>query len=78
MKITRVRYLYDYTLEVEFDDGTIKYPNFRNFIYNSNHPMVRQFKDIERFKKVTINHGHLTWEDGQMDISAHSIYYNEF
>jgi hypothetical protein len=78
MKIIRVKYLNEYTLEVEFDDGTVKYPNFKDFILNSKQPMTQQFEDIERFKNVSINHGHLTWEDGQMDISAHSIYNDKF
>ena len=40
--------------------------------------MTTQFRDKKRFKKVSIAFGNLTWEDGQMDIPAESIYNNEF
>ena len=38
--------------------------------WNNNH--------FERFKKVYIEFGHLTWEDGQPDIYAESIYKDNF
>lgn len=78
MKIISVQYISGYKLKVQFSDGTVRVADFENFIKTSLQPMTNQFKDIERFKKVYIDSGHLTWEDGQMDISAHSIYDGKF
>lgn len=78
MNIIKVKYLSDYKLEVEFDNKEIRIADFKKFLYGNHSPMTTQFRDIERFKKVYIEYGHLTWEDGQMDISASSIYNNEF
>lgn len=78
MKIIKVEYISDYKLKVLFSDGVVKIADFEKFIKTSLQPMTNQFKDIERFKKVYIDSGHLTWEDGQMDISSHSIYEGKF
>lgn len=78
MKIISVQYLSGYKVRVEFADGAVRIADFGSFIKNSPQPMTNQFKDVERFKRVYIDSGHLTWEDGQMDISAHSIYEGKF
>ena len=78
MKIIAVKYISDYKLEVRFSNGQIRIADFEHFILSSLQPMTNQFKDIQRFKGVEIENGHLTWEDGQMDISAQSIYKKEF
>lgn len=74
MKIINVTYLGEYELLITFADGVEITADFRSFIFQSQQPMTNQFKDKERFKKVEIHCGDLTWEDGQMDISANSIY----
>jgi uncharacterized protein (DUF1015 family) len=78
MKIVSVKYLTDYKLIVVFEDNQERIADFERFIKSSLQPMTNQFRDIERFKKVYIEHGRLTWEDGQMDISAESIYEGDF
>lgn len=73
-KIIKVEYIKDYKIKVTFADGVVKIADFENFITNSDVPMTNQFKDKERFKKVCIDCGHLTWENGQMDIASWSVY----
>ncbi len=77
-KITKVKYLSDYKLKVVFDNGEKRIADFKDFLFKSHNPMTTQFRDKKRFKNVSIAFGHLTWEDGQMDIPAESIYNNEF
>ena len=77
MRIIKVKYLSDYKLEVEFDNGEKRIADFKDFLFQDHSPMTTQFRDKERFKKVYIEFGHLTWEDGEMDISAESVY-NKF
>jgi len=78
MEIVEVNYLSDYVLSVKFDNTEKRIADFESFIKNSLQPMTNQFIDKQRFAKVYIENGRLTWEDGQMDISAESIYNNEF
>lgn len=78
MEIINVKYLGDYRLEVIFDDNEIRIADFQEFLFQEHSPMTTQFRDKSRFKNVQIEFGHLTWEDGQMDISAHSIYDGKF
>ncbi len=78
LKIEKIEYIKDYTVAVFFKNGQKRIADFKYFVFKHDSPMVRQFQDIERFKKVYLDCGHLTWEDGQMDISEESIYNNEF
>ena len=78
MKIIKVKYLSGYRLEVVFENEQIVITDFEEFLSQAKNPMTLQFKNIEKFKKVKIKFGHLTWQDGQMDISAESILNKEF
>lgn len=78
MKIIKVKYLGDYKLKIIFDDNEIRIADFKEFLFENHSPMTTQFRDKMRFKNVQIDYGHLTWEDGQMDISSHSIYDGKF
>ena len=76
MKLINVKHLDNYRIESEFEDGQKRITDFKKFLFQNHSPMTTQFRDVERFKKVSIERGNLTWEDGQMDISAESIYQN--
>jgi len=78
MKIKNVSHVSAYMLSIVFDDGKMVMADFKDFITKSLQPMTNQFKDIERFKTVSIDNGHLSWEDGEMEISCHSIYKGKF
>lgn len=78
MKIVEVKYIKDYILECHFEDGKVVTANFSDFLHNAKNPMTTQFLDKERFAKVQLFYGDLTWEDGQMDISCRSIRKEDF
>jgi len=74
MKIIAVKYLSDYKLEVKFANGKIVIADFENFITSAQNPMITQFANKTKFRKVKIEAGFLTWGDGEMEISALSVY----
>lgn len=76
--ITKVIYIGDYKLECHFNDDKVVVANFSDFLHNAKNPMTNQFLDKKRFALVEIEFGDLTWEDGEMDISAESIRKGEF
>lgn len=78
MKIKSVIYLSNYLLEISFEDGKTVLADFEKFLRSSHNPMTNQFLNIERFKDVKVEHSHLTWEDGEMDISAEGVYKGQF
>ena len=77
MKILNVKYLEDYKLEVLFSNGEIKIADFKIFLQKSMNKSINKFLDKNKFKKVEIDNGFLTWNNGEMEISSLSIY-NEF
>jgi len=77
MKIISVKYLDGYKLEVQFSNGEKKIADFDYFLRKSTHVSINKFLDKSKFKNVVIDTGFLSWNDGEMEISALSVY-NEF
>jgi hypothetical protein len=74
MKIVDVKHLSEYRLEIKFSDNTVKQVDLKNFLLSSKNPMTSTYRDVELFKQVRVAHGHLSWGDGEMDLSAESLY----
>ncbi len=74
MKIVNVKYLSDYKLEVLFSNNKTNIADFEHFLRNSKNESITKFTDKRKFKKVTIDTGFLSWNDGEMEISAQSVY----
>ena len=77
MKIAEIKYLSDYKLEIKFEDGKVNLVDFKNFLNKSQNPMISKYRNINKFKKVKIDTGFLSWNDGEMEISSQSLYYNK-
>ena len=73
MKTITVKYIKDYLLEVKFSNNKIKTIDLRDFLFESTNPMTTQFRDMNLFKKVRVEFGHLSW-NGEMDLSADFLY----
>jgi hypothetical protein len=74
MKVKSVKHIQEYLLEVSFENGTVRQIDLKNFLLTAKNPMTTKFRDIELFKNVRIEYGHLSWGDGEMDLSAESLY----
>lgn len=73
--IDRVNYLSGYLLEIFFSNGKIKKVDLKNFLMKAQNPMTTKYRNLQLFKKVKIENGNLTWgKDGEMDLSAESLY----
>lgn len=73
MRITKVKHLKNYLLEITFSDGAIKKVDLTKFLHSAINPMTKTFRDVNLFKNVKIEHGHLSW-NGEMDLSAEDLY----
>ena len=74
MKILSVNYLVDYRIEVLFSNGKTKIADFETFLKKSKNESTVKFLDKSKFKAVEIDNGFLSWNNGEMEISAFSVY----
>ncbi len=74
MKILKVKYLQEYKLEVLFSNNEKKTADFDFFLKKSKTKSISKFPDKNKFKLVVIDNCFLSWNDGEMEISAHSVY----
>ena len=75
MKILKVKYLQEYKLEVLFSNNEKKTADIEFFKKKkSKNKSISKFLDKNKFKLVVIDNGFLSWNDGEMEISAHSVY----
>ena len=74
MKIINVKYLNDYKLDVTFYNKETLIFDFESFLKHSNHKSINKFLNKDKFKKVVIDTGFLSWNNGEMEISGEWIY----
>jgi len=75
MKILKVKYLHDYKLEVLFSNGETKIADFEVFLKKAKNKSIFKFLDKSKFKTVEIDTGFLSWNNGEMEISAYSVFH---
>lgn len=73
MRVTDVKYLGEYIIEVTFINGEVRQIDLQKFLESSKNPMTRQYLDKEKFKNVRVFYGTLTWDE-EMDLSGESLY----
>jgi hypothetical protein len=74
MKIVSARYLADYAIRVQFNDGTEKIVDFKPFLTNSLHPSIRKYLDEERFSDFKLTDGNLNWNDYDLIFPIWDLY----
>lgn len=74
MKIINVKYLDGYKLEVLFDNKEVKVADFESFLKKAKNPSIKENLEPKKFKTVAVDTGFLSWNDGDMEISAESVY----
>jgi hypothetical protein len=74
MKIHSFKQMGDYKLELTFTNGVQKVVDLYTFIAEAKNPMTAQFINKRLFQEVRLSHGHLSWLDGEMDLSAESLF----
>lgn len=74
MKLTSAKYLSDYKVALVFSDGESKIVDFKSFLDQAANPMTRDFLNLAKFQNFEVTHGYLSWNNGQMDFSADSLF----
>lgn len=63
LQIRKARYVEDYSIEIEFNDHTVRVVDFGHFLKKHPHPQYNKYNDIELFKQFKIEGGNLVWGD---------------
>ena len=72
--LKNVEYIDNYLLKIEFFDGKENKIDFKEFLLSSNHPSVKKYLDINKFKKFKIQNGNINWNDYEMIFPIYDLY----
>jgi hypothetical protein len=70
-KVARIEYRRDYIYKIDFDDGLCAEVDFEPYLGRG--PVFEPLRDIEFFKKATIDGSTICWPNGA-DVSPESLY----
>jgi hypothetical protein len=74
-RLIDAKYLYDYLIEVTFEDHTTRVIDLENFFKSSKFPCVRRYAPLEKFKQFHLDeYNVLCWGDNECDIDSFDIY----
>ena len=77
IQIAAVEYVDGHRLRIAFEDGVIRVVDFGPFLKKSLHPAIRRYLDKRRFKKFSIERGHLHWNDFDLVFPLADLYAGE-
>lgn len=63
LKIVSAKYLSDYVIRIEFNDGSERIVDFKEFLSKSLHPSIQKYIDENEFSNFSLKDGNLNWND---------------
>ena len=64
LHVIDAKYIDDYKISVEFNDGCRFVAGFENVIKSDHRPIVQQLADVKIFKDFTLQAHTITWSNG--------------
>lgn len=74
IQISQAEYVDGLRLRIAFDDGTERIVDFEPFLLKSLHPDIRKYRDKRRFRKFSVDRGHLHWNDYDLIFPIADLY----
>jgi len=74
VQIESARFVAPCKLHLQFDDGHENTVDFGPFLKNSEHPSLRAYLDLKRFKNFTVEDGVLHWNDFDLVFPMADLY----
>ncbi|OQX75724.1 MAG: hypothetical protein B6D61_09890 [Bacteroidetes bacterium 4484_249] len=71
--ITKAEFIEDYTVKLSFNDGMVMLVNLKNSIFNDHRKIFEPLKDVQYFKKFTLDTWTLVWPNG-VDFAPEYLY----
>lgn len=72
--VVSAEYLGDYTVRIEFNDGTVNSVDFKPFLTSSVNPSIRKYLDEKLFSEFRIVDGNLNWYDYDLIFPVWDLY----
>lgn len=66
ISIQKAEYAGEYKIKLLFSDGVERLVDFSGFLLNAKNPMARKYLDTTLFKKFSIQHGDIVWNDYEL------------
>jgi hypothetical protein len=74
VSVTKAEYIDGLRLRITFDDGVERAVDFGPFLTKSLHPDIRKYCNKRRFKKFSVDRGHLHWNDYELIFPIADLY----
>jgi hypothetical protein len=72
--IEGAQYIKDHILRLKFSDGKEAEVDFGPFLNRSLNPLIRRYLDMNMFKRFTVEHGDLFWNDYDLCFPIADLY----
>ena len=72
--VVKAKYVPSYKIHLWFSDGAEQIVDIRPFLQKSHHPEIKKYLDEDLFKKFSIVHGRLDWNDYDLCFSMEDLY----
>lgn len=74
IEIIRAEYFDGHCLHLWFNDGTNRIVDFEPFLKHAPNPVFKKYCDVNEFKKFTLVHGNLDWNNYEMCFPVADLY----
>lgn len=74
IEIINAKYLEGYKIQITFNDKTEVIVDFEEFLSNSQHPGIKKYLDVEKFKAFQLCDGDLDWNNFDLCFPVSDLY----
>ena len=74
IEISRAEYVDESCIHLWFNNGKERLVDFGPFLQNARNPVLKKYLDVNEFKKFTLVHGNLDWNDYEMCFPVADLY----
>lgn len=74
LDVHQAKFIEPYKIWLQFMDGHEQVVDFEPFLRKSNHPEIRKYLNVKRFKDFSIANGSLNWNDYDLCFSMQNLY----
>jgi len=72
--VKTAQYIGDFVIRITFSDGSSKLIDFKPFLENSIHPLIRTYLEEVKFRNFQIIDGNLNWNDFDLIFPLEDLY----
>jgi hypothetical protein len=77
IEILNAKYMGDYAIRIQFNNGFERLVDFKPFLLKSHHPSIRKYLDEGEFRQFKIIDGNLNWNDYDLIFPISDLFEND-